>query len=193
MTGSEATPQPFSIERLDDLDREILRLLSQDARQSVRAIARHTQMSPGAISERIARLERAGVVLGYHAVVDPVALGFALEAIIAIQTEQGPSLADTLDRLMNLPEVESAQVVTGRWDLVVRVRARDHWHLRNIVLDKIWGFPGFRHSETMVVYDTRHRDADWNIALSMWEEAKSSEHPAPPAAEDLSAPARPST
>jgi len=71
----------------------------------------------------------------------------------------------TLDRLMMIPEIEAAQVVTGPWDLIVRVRVRDHQHLRSVVFEKIWPIPGFRHSETMISYETRERPGGWNVAL----------------------------
>jgi DNA-binding Lrp family transcriptional regulator len=114
-------------------------------------------MSPGAISERIARMEERGVILGYHARINPAALGYGLEAIVGLQTRQGPALADTLATLLAIPEVEAVSLVTGQWDVVVRIRVRDHQHLRSVVLDTIWPMPAFRHSETMVVYETRER------------------------------------
>jgi Lrp/AsnC family leucine-responsive transcriptional regulator len=154
---------------LDETDRQILVLLAGNARQSVREIARRIQMSPGAIADRVARMEERGVIRGYHTQIDPAALGFGLEAVVALQTEQGPSMEATLDRLMTIPEVEAAQVVTGPWDLIVRVRVRDHQHLRSVVFDKIWPIPGFRHSETMISYETRERSGGWNVALALDE------------------------
>jgi DNA-binding Lrp family transcriptional regulator len=59
--------------QLDDVDLEILRLLRVDARRSARAIARDVGMSPGAVNERLTRLENSGVIRGYHADIDPVA------------------------------------------------------------------------------------------------------------------------
>ena len=161
-----ASPRP---KELDDLDLKIMRMLAEDARLSVRAISRDADMSPGAISDRIARLERLGAIKGYHAEIDPVVLGFGLEAIIGLQTVQGPSLANTLDRLMDIPEIESVSVVTGQWDLFAKARVRDHQHLRDVILDRIWGMPAFSHSETMVVYEVRRRSSESATALSLSE------------------------
>ena len=152
---------------LDETDRAILMLLAENARQSVRELARRIQMSPGAVADRIARLEEHRVIRGYHTQIDPAALGYGLEAIVALQTEQGPSIEETLDRLMSIPEVEAVQVVTGPWDLIVRVRVRNHQHLRSVVFDKVWKIPAFRHSETMISYETRERPGGWNVALAL--------------------------
>src|SRR5215208_6027446 len=76
---------------LDHIDRQILRLLAADARLSMRAIAREVQMSPSAIAERLTRMEEQRVILGYHARINPAALGYRLEAIVGLQTRQGPA------------------------------------------------------------------------------------------------------
>ena len=110
-------------------------------------------------------LEDRGVILGYHTRLDPAALGFANEAFIGLQTIQGPTLGTELDGLMHIAEVESVHVVTGHWDLIVRVRVRDNRHLRDVVLGRIWELPGFRHSETLVVYEVRDRPGGWSVAL----------------------------
>lgn len=171
--GGTDSPRPATrAVELDETDREILLLLAENSRHSVRELARRIQMSPGAVADRISRLEESGVIRGYHTQIDPAALGYGLEAIIAVETEQGPSLEETLDRLMAIPEIESVQVVTGRWDLIARVRVRDHQHLRSIVFDKVWRIPGFRHSETMISYETRERPGGWNVGLALEEAAQ---------------------
>ena len=162
---------------LDETDRELLLLLAENARLSVRELARRVQMSPGAIADRITRLEDQGVIRGYHTLIDPAALGYGLEAIVALQVEQGPSMELMLDRVMAVPEVEAAQVVTGPWDLVLRIRVRDHQHMRAVVFDKIWKIPGFRHSETMVSYETRDRPGGWNVALALEQAVSAAQAP----------------
>lgn len=154
---------------LEDIDRQILEILARNARLSVREIARRVGVAPGTVAERIGRFERRGVIRGYHAQIEPTALGYALEAIVGLQTIQGPSTDETLDRMMEIPEVEEAYVVTGQWDLVVRVRVRDHLHLRDVVVGRMWQIPVFRHSETMIVYETRSRPGGWNVALALAE------------------------
>lgn len=146
---------------LDAIDRRILEVLGDNARLSTRAIARELGMSAGAISERILRLERNGVITGYHAAIDPAALGYRMLAIVGLQTDQDPLLSENLDRIAEIPEIEALYVVTGRWDLVAEIRARDQEHLRRVIIEKLWKIPGFRHSETMISLETRHRRGGW--------------------------------
>jgi DNA-binding Lrp family transcriptional regulator len=139
--------------RPDDIDRQILALLSNDARRSARSIAREIGMSPGAVSERVARLEEGGVIRGYHADIDPAALGYKLQVLIGLQTDQGPQVSTIVDELLALPEIAAVNTVTGTWDLVVVAHVRDHHHLREVLLQSLWSMKGFRHSETLLVLD----------------------------------------
>jgi len=146
---------------LDPVDVRLLRLLADDARLSSRRLGREIGMSPGAVSERVARLERDGVIRGYRADVDPRALGFGMEVIVGLRTEQSPLLEETLDEVAAIPEVERVHVVAGSWDLVLYLHVRDHEHLRSVILERLWHLSAFRHSETMLVLDTRQGPIDW--------------------------------
>lgn len=148
---------------LDEVDRAVLRLLAEDARRSTREIARSVGMSPGAISERIERLEAAGIVRGYHADVDPSALGFPIDVLIGLQVSQGHPVDDTIEALFQVPEVASVALVTGQWDFVVELRVRDQNHLREVLIGKVWSLPIFRHSETMVTLQRRNRPGSWLV------------------------------
>lgn len=146
---------------IDDIDKHILGLLAGDARLSVRAIARMISMSPGAVSERIERLEARGVIQGYHAAIDATALGFGMEAFLGLQVAQGLALELTVSELYALQEVKAVHVVAGQWDLIVEMHVRDQHHLRQVLVSEIWEMTSFRHSETMLILDSRRRAASW--------------------------------
>src|SRR5215470_12739026 len=108
---------------LDDVDLAILGLLVQDARASQRRIAREVGMSPPAVAERIARLERTGVIRGYRAEIDRSLLGFSLVAYASVFAENVLKDPDeVLEALAALPEVEEATIVAGSMDLIIRLR-----------------------------------------------------------------------
>lgn len=168
MAKRESNHEPMaSPPRLDQIDLRILELLVTDARMSTRAIAREVGMSPGAISDRIDRLECSGVVTGYHASLDLTALGFPIVALIGLQVQHGQgALSEMIDELMAVPSVRRVQVTTGEWDLLLEVIVRDHDELRSVLLEGIWSIPGFRHSTTMMRLELRERPTASLWALS---------------------------
>lgn len=139
--------------RVDEVDIRILQMLRGDARLSARAIGRGIGMSPGAVSERIARLERDGVLLGYSADIDAARLGVGMLAIIGIQAAHDSKLADMVEQILKIPECDNVYVITGGWDLLVFLRVRDQHHLSEVLFSNLWRAQGFRHSETMIVLD----------------------------------------
>ena len=145
---------------LDPIDGKIISMLVEDARLSTRAIARAVGMSPTGVSERLQRLHSRGIILGYHADIDPAAFGWDVEAIIGIVTQQGgDSLRTLVDHLMTFQEVISAHIIAGRWDILLGVRSRSHQALQSFVVETLPAAPGFVRSETMVCWEVRRRGA----------------------------------
>ena len=147
---ASATPGQPRRASLDGHDLAILRLLVRDARLSQRAVAREVGMSAPAVADRIARLEREGVIRGYRADVDRSLLGYALVVYVGVVAVQGGDQPAVVGALRELPEVEDVHVVTGPKDLLVRLRLRDHDHLKNVLFDRIWNLPGVDRTETYI-------------------------------------------
>ncbi|GAA4910240.1 Lrp/AsnC family transcriptional regulator for asnA, asnC and gidA [Actinomycetospora succinea] len=145
--------------RVDDVDRKLLALLGADPRASTRKLSRAIGMSPGAVGERLERLQEHGVIRGFSLDVDPSALGFGLEVLVAIELRQGSPVENTIDLLWGIEEVQAIQLVTGRWDLVLTMLVRDQHHLREVLLGAVWSVADFQHSETMIILDRRQRVA----------------------------------
>ena len=112
----------MSAPEFDPVDLDLLRLLAVDARLSQRELARRVSMSAPAVAERVARLERAGIIRGYRAEIDRERLGFPLVAIIGIEAVQGVEQQNLLKSLRTMPEVEDVHLITGPRDLLVRVQ-----------------------------------------------------------------------
>jgi DNA-binding Lrp family transcriptional regulator len=142
---------------LDALDHQILDVLRQDARLSARAIGRRLGIAAGTVGQRVARLEQAGVIRGYTAVIEPALVGRPLGFVVGLQIAQGTPLDGILDELVAIPEIDEVLVVTGRWDLIVIGRVADPPQLNELLTKGLWQSPSFRHSETMVVIDDRRR------------------------------------
>lgn len=150
---------------VDATDVALLKLLRDDARLSMRALARQVGMSPGAVAERITRLESAGVIQGYHADISAPALGYAMEAFVVMRTT-AETLEGDIGRFLAIPEIKSVHVVTGGWDLVIEVVVRDHEHLRQVLFGNVWRGTGFQHREILVIFESHARPAGWNVALT---------------------------
>jgi DNA-binding Lrp family transcriptional regulator len=135
---------------VDELDLALLRALAVDARQSQRALARAIEMSPPAVADRLARLERAGVIRGYRADIDWAALGFPVVVYLAVTAGPGMDLSEIIQAIRALPEAQDMSVVTGGLDLLVRLRVRDHEHLRELLLTKIFQINGVQRTETFL-------------------------------------------
>lgn len=142
-------PEPGEGVDLDEVDRRILGLLARDARLSRRRLARELQMSPPAVGDRIARLERRGVIRGYTVEIGWAALGYST-VYLAVTAVQGADQGAILRALHSLAEVEEAIVITGSMDMLARVRVRDHGHLRRLLLAEIWPVEGVQRTETFV-------------------------------------------
>jgi Lrp/AsnC family transcriptional regulator, leucine-responsive regulatory protein len=135
---------------VDDLDLALLRALATDARQSQRSLARQIEMSPPAVADRLARLERSGVIRGYQVDIDWAALGFPVVVYLAVTAGAGMDLSEIIREIRALPEAEVMSVVTGSLDLLVRLRVRDHAHLRELLLTKIFQISGVQRTETFL-------------------------------------------
>lgn len=138
---------------LDTLDRRILALLQGNARLSSRAIGRELGVATGTVSQRIAKLEAAGVITGYTVVVDPERVGRSLGFVVGLQMNQGNEMETAMEELVRMPEIDEVLVVTGRWDLLVLGRVEDPSQLNELLTRGLWQSPSFRHSETMLVVD----------------------------------------
>ena len=140
---------------LDDTDREILRILQADARTPFSEIARQIDMSSAAAHDRVRRLEEAGVIEGYHAAVDPRAVGYGISAFVGLRVEQGQA-NDALERLEELDGVQEVHMTTGEWDVIMRVFAEDADALRELMFDHVAHVDGFARSQTMVILGTNY-------------------------------------
>jgi DNA-binding Lrp family transcriptional regulator len=142
---------------LDRIDIGIIRLLQKNARLSNKQIAAEVGLAPSSVHERLKRLWDSGVFRGAHAVVDPKAMGIGLEALFMIELSkhERTTVDRIMDEMLDIPEVRSAYLITGRHDLVVHVAVRDTEHLKDLALDYFTNRPGVTRIETSIIYDAR--------------------------------------
>lgn len=105
---------------MDDIDRKILRLLQTNARMSLKTVAENTFLSSPAVSARIERLEKEGLITGYHASVDPMKLGYHILAFINLDVvpEDKPKF---YAYAKGVPNVLECSCVTGEYSMLMKV------------------------------------------------------------------------
>ena len=121
--------------RIDDLDRQILALLTEDGRRTFGDIGREVALSAPSVKRRVDRLHASGALRGFTAVVDHAALGSATEALVELFYAPGTLLDQVAESLRRRPEVVEAWSVTGDADAIARVRTADNAALERLIMD----------------------------------------------------------
>lgn len=145
---------------LDRTDIEIIRLLQKDVRLSNKQIAAAVGIAPSTCHERLKRLWSSGAIKGAHLDLDLKALGYSLAALFLIELakHERETVDSLLESIGRLTEVRAAYLITGRYDLVVHVVARDMQHLKDQAFDNFTSHPAVTRIETSIVYDMQQND-----------------------------------
>ena len=121
-----------NLRKIDSTDRKIIGELSADGRVPLAELGRRVNLSSPAVAERVQRLERAGVITGYRAEIDPRALGYALAAVIRIRpnTRQLPKVAQLA---RDTAEVVECHRITGEDCYFMKLHVRSVEHLEEVL------------------------------------------------------------
>ncbi|MGQ9495308.1 MAG: Lrp/AsnC family transcriptional regulator [Thermoanaerobaculaceae bacterium] len=136
--------------KLDALDLKILASLQENGRMSLSAIAEKVGVAPATVHERLAKLRGAGVIQGFYTRINPAALGYTVTAFVHVRVDLAAGLEKIVEELAAIPEVEEVHLITGEFELIVKVRARDTVHLQELLLNRLHKVPGFVRSATEV-------------------------------------------
>lgn len=138
---------------LDDVDRTLLEALTADARQTVRALARRVGLSEPAVRDRVLRLERDGVVEGYHAGLVPVTVGAETAAFVSLRFGPDEAKERVNEALRAEPCVLEAHEVAGEDCYLVKVRVASTTALAD-TLDRLRAIPSVHGTSTTIVLKT---------------------------------------
>ncbi|MFH1447906.1 MAG: Lrp/AsnC family transcriptional regulator [Candidatus Micrarchaeota archaeon] len=134
---------------LDGTDRRIISEIKRSSAGSYRKIAVRVGIHPATLIERLKRLEREKVILGYTAFIDYSKLGYEYMATIQVRISKGKML-DVQTKISKLKGVVSVYDVTGDYDSLVRVVCKSRSELSRLV-KKIHALPGIEHTNTQVI------------------------------------------
>ncbi|MBU6487829.1 MAG: Lrp/AsnC ligand binding domain-containing protein [Burkholderiales bacterium] len=143
------------IRKLDKLDHKILKLLQEDGRIAMRDLAERVGLTVTPCIERVKRMERDGVILGYYARVDPAQLGAALLVFVEITlSNKSGNMFDQFRReVQKIPEVLECHLVSGDFDYLIKARIGEMTDYRKLLGDILLQLPGAVQSKSYVVME----------------------------------------
>jgi len=148
------TGRPNKTRQLDDTDLRILALVQRDGKLAQAEIAKQVGLSTAAVNERLKKLEKAGVIRRYAALVDPAAVGAAMTAFVEVFIEHPRHETAFIESMLGLDEVQECHYVTGEFSLLLKVRVRDVESLQALLLHRLNRLEGVRQTRTLIVLST---------------------------------------
>ena len=139
---------------MDDLDSKILGALMADGRVTWSDLAARCEVSSPAISERVRRLEKRGIIQGYRVMVDPVQLGYDITAFVAVVLEHPAHRQTFLDYVQTTPAVQECHHIAGDGDYLLKVRCGKMADLERVLSEEIKGLPGVLQTRTSIALST---------------------------------------
>ncbi|MDX9747147.1 MAG: AsnC family transcriptional regulator [Paludibacter sp.] len=145
------------MEKIDQLDRKILRIITQNARMPFKDVAEECGVSRAAIHQRVQRLIDLNVITGSGYNVNPKMLGFQICVYIGITLEKGSMYKEVVQELEKIPEVVESQYTLGHYTILIKLYAKNDEHLMELLNGRIQEIPGVASTETLTSLDQRIR------------------------------------
>ncbi len=151
--------------KIDRIDKIIIHILQKAGRTKRSELAEKTALSVPAVSERLKRLEEAGIIRGYHAVVEPLRLGFDLAAFIVVTVNSSDHYDSFLDRVEENDEILECHAITGEGTHMIKVRAKNTVALERL-LATMQSWEGVTRTLTRLILSSPKESHHLPITLS---------------------------
>jgi len=140
---------------LDEIDRQILRILRANARTPNNRLAELVGIAPSTCVARVKSLVNRGVITGFTANVDPSTVGLGLQALISVTIRAGARnlMMELGEEIRQFPEVVQLYFLGGAEDFIIHVAVRDSAAVRDFVLDNLSAHPAVASTRTSLVFD----------------------------------------
>lgn len=155
--------------KLDERDFKILSLLQKNCRMTAREIARKIDSPVTTVFAKIKRMERLGVIKAYKAVLDAKKLHKGTTAFILasfsyrLRGEELLSQRDIVRKIAGFPEVQEVHIITGDWDILIKVREKDVDAIGRFVVDRLRAVKGIEKTLTSMVFETGKETTDLKL------------------------------
>jgi DNA-binding Lrp family transcriptional regulator len=157
--------------KLDERDSKILALLQRNCRITAREIARKIDSPITTVFAKIKRMEKQGVIQDYKAVLDAKKLHMGTAAFILasfsyrLEGDEMLSQRQIVRQIAGFPEVQEVHIITGDWDILMKVRERDVDAIGNLVIDRLRTVKGIEKTLTCMVFETEKETTDIKLEL----------------------------
>lgn len=138
-------------QQLDSLDYKILKMLSVNARKPFLEIARECNVSGAAIHQRIQKLTTMGIFKGSEALISPESVGYETCAYIGFYLQDPSQFNSLVEKLKEIPEVVECHFTTGKYDIFIKLYAKNNDHLLKIIHTKLQNL-GMARTETLISF-----------------------------------------
>lgn len=145
------------MEKIDQLDRKILQIITKNARMPFKDVAEECGVSRAAIHQRVQRMIDMNVIIGSGYFVNPKMLGYQMCVYIGITLERGSMYKEVVKELERIPEIIESQYTLGAYTILIKLHARNDEHLMELLNGKIQEIPGVASTETLTSLDQRIR------------------------------------
>lgn len=140
----------MQMDKIDNLDKKILSILSKNARIPFKDVAAECGVSRAAIHQRVQHLIDNGVILGSGFDINPKSLGYSTCTYVGLNLERGSMYKDVVKRLVNIPEIVECHFTTGPYTMLIKAYARDNEELMDLLNNKLQTIPGVVSTETLI-------------------------------------------
>ena len=137
------------MEKIDELDRKILKIITKSARTPFKEVAEYCGVSRAAVHQRVQKMIDNGVITGSSYHVQPKMLGYQLCVYIGITMEKASMYNQVIAALEKIPEVVEAQYTLGAYGLLLKVFAHDNEHLMRLLNTQLQEIAGVANTETL--------------------------------------------
>ena len=141
------------MEKIDKLDKQIMEIISANARIPFKDVAAVCGVSRAAIHQRVQRLIDTNVIVGSGYVINPKSLGYKTCTYVGIRLEKGSMYGRVVNELKKIPEVVECHYTTGPYTMLIKLYARDNEQLMDLLNKKIQGISGVDSTETLISLD----------------------------------------
>ena len=141
------------MDKIDNLDKKILSILSKNARIPFKDVAAECGVSRAAIHQRVQHLINGGVITGSGFDVNPKSIGYSTCTYVGFNLERGSMYKDVVKQLKEIPEIVECHFTTGSYTMLLKVYARDNEQLMDLLNNKMQMIPGVVSTETLISLD----------------------------------------